>query len=166
MQGKPIWLGVTSAIFLFGLGVSWLTHGRGVVRNDVAKHVSIPTTLTVPMEVKAAYNGRDVLFRYRWPSPKPGIFHDVLRFEGGKWVVRGNAVPGSEPDGLHEDRVSMMVDDGSIPEFSRYGGYIAIGQRLAGFSDEVSGKEIAAHPYLGAKLTNWATVERFWPIAT
>ena len=67
-------------------------------------------------------------------------------------MVRGNAVAGSEPDGLHEDRVSMMVDDGSIPEFSRYGGYIAIGNRLAGFSDEVSGKEIAAHPYLGAKL--------------
>ena len=84
--------------------------------------------------------------------PNAGIFHDVLKFESGNWVVKGRAVPGSEPNGLHEDRVAMMVDDGSVPEFSRYGGYVAIGNRLAGMSDEVSGKEIAAHPYLGAKL--------------
>jgi hypothetical protein len=33
-------------------------------------------------------------------------------------------MPGSRPDGLHEDRVAMMLDDGSVPEFGRYGGYI------------------------------------------
>lgn len=76
----------------------------------------------------------------------------MLRFESGKWVVKGRAVPGSQPDGLHEDRIAMMLDDGGVPEFSRYGGYVTIGRRLAGFSDEVPGKQIAAHPYLGAKL--------------
>lgn len=141
-----------TAIFVAALGYSWFTHGSGVVRNDAKRHIAIPSPLTVPLQVQAAYNGQDAFFRYRWPSPKPGIFHDVLRFEGGKWVVKGRAVPGSEPDGLHEDRVAMMLDDGSIPEFSRYGGYITIGRRLAGFSDEVSGKDVAAHPYLGAKL--------------
>lgn len=140
------------AVFLAALGVSWATHGTGVVANDAKKHISVPSPLTVPLQVQAAYNGTDVFFRYRWPSPKPGIFHDLLRFEGGKWVVKGRAVPGSEPDGLHEDRVAMMLDDGSVPEFSRYGGYITVGRRLAGFSDEVSGKEVAAHPNLGAKL--------------
>ncbi len=140
------------AIFGGALGFSWFTHGTGVVVDDPKRQISVPSTLTVPLQVQAAYNGRDVFFRYRWPSPNPGIFHDVLRFESGKWVVRGAAVPGSQPDGLHEDRVSMMLDDGSVPEFSRYGGYITVGRRLAGFSDEVSGKEVAAHPYLGAKL--------------
>ncbi len=139
-------------IFLGALAFSWFTHGQGVVRNDPKQHIAIPTTLTIPLHVQAAYNGRDVHFRYRWPSPKPGIFHDVVRYEGGKWAVRGSPVPGSEPDGLHEDRVAMMLDDGSVPEFARYGGYITVGRRLTGFSDEVSGKEIAAHPYLGAKL--------------
>ena len=140
------------AIFLGTLGFSWFTHGRGVVIDDPKRHIAIPSPLTVPFDVQAAYNGRDVHFRYRWPSPKPGIFHDVLRFEGGKWIVKGRAVPGSEPDGLHEDRIAMMLDDGGVPEFSRYGGYVTVGRRLAGFSDEVSGKEIAAHPYLGTKL--------------
>lgn len=140
------------AVFVGALGFSWFTHGQGVVHNDPAHHISIPSPLTMPLQVQAAYNGRDVFFRYRWPSATPGIFHDLLRFEGGKWVVKGAAVPGSQPDGLHEDRVSMMVDDGSVPEFARYGGYITVGRRLAGFRDELSGKEVAAHPYLGAKL--------------
>ncbi len=152
MLGRKTLVYPALAVFLGTLGLSWFTHGGGVVQNDPSRHVSIPSPLTVPLQVQAAYNGRDVFFRYRWPSPTPGIFHDMLRFEGGKWVVKGAAVPGSQPDGLHEDRVAMMVDDGSVPEFSRYGGYITIGRRLAGFADEVSGKDIAAHPYLGAKL--------------
>jgi hypothetical protein len=140
------------AIFAGALGVSWFTHGQGVVGTDQSKHIAIPSPLTMPLQVQAAYNGRDMFFRYRWPSPKPGIFHDMLRFEGGKWVVQGRAVAGSQPDGLHEDRVAMMLDDGSVPEFSRYGGYVTVGSRLAGFTNEMSGKDVAAHPYLGAKL--------------
>lgn len=139
-------------VFAAALAGAWFTHGQGVVHNDPKHHISIPSALTMPLEVKVAYNGQDIVFRYRWPSPKPGIFHDVLKFDKGKWVVEGRAVPGSQPSGLHEDRISMMVDDGSVPEFGRYGGYVAVGRRLAGFSDEISGKEVAAHPYLGAKL--------------
>jgi hypothetical protein len=132
--------------------LSWVTHGTGVVHNDPKRNIAIPSQLLVPFQVQAAFNGADVYFRYRWPAPKAGIFHDVLRYKSGAWTVEGRAVPGPQPDGLHEDRVAMMVDDGSVPEFGRYGGYIAIGRRLAGFSDEASGKEVADHPYLGKKL--------------
>lgn len=44
----------------------------------------------------------------------------------------------------------MMVDDGSVPEFARYGGYYAIGDGLAEMSDAADSAEVAAHPYLGA----------------
>lgn len=143
-----------ASTMLFGgaLALSWFTHGTGVVVDDANKHISVPQNLTVPLQVQAAYNGADVYFRYRWAAPTPGIFHDMLRFTGGKWEVKGNAVPGSQPDGLHEDRVSMMLDDGSVPEFGRYGGYIAIGDKLAGFTVEADGKAIKDHPYLGKKL--------------
>ncbi|MBL8662833.1 MAG: hypothetical protein JNM29_08405 [Candidatus Odyssella sp.] len=139
-------------VFVGVLGLSWITHGTGVVKNDPKRHISIPAQLTVPLQVQSAYNGTDVYFRYRWPSPNAGIHHDVLRFTKGAWVVQGSAVPGSQPDGLHEDRVAMMVDDGSVPEFGRYGGYVAIGNKLAGFTDEASGREVREHPYLGKKL--------------
>jgi hypothetical protein len=56
---------------------------------------------------------------------------------------------GSEPHGLHEDRVAMMLDDGGVPEFARYGGYITIGDGLVGLTNEVDGAEVEAHPYLG-----------------
>jgi hypothetical protein len=149
---KRVALYASLVIFLGVLGVSWLTHGTGVVRNDRERRISIPQRLTIPLQVQVAYNESSIFFRYRWPSPSPGIYHDVLRYDGNAWVVRGEQVPGSEPDGLYEDRVSMMVDDGSVPEFGRYGGYITIGRRLAGFSDAVGGRDIQAHPYLGQRL--------------
>ncbi|BDG71745.1 ethylbenzene dehydrogenase-related protein [Roseomonas fluvialis] len=147
-------IGLVSGLVVFGgaLGLSWWTHGSGVVRDDPSRHISIPQALTVPLTVQVAHNGTDVWFRYRWPAPNAGIFHDMLRFDGTAWQVRGGAAPGSNPDGLHEDRVSMMLDDGSVPEFGRYGGYFAIGDRLAGFTVEASGREIAAHPELGRRL--------------
>jgi len=119
-----------------GLLTSWATHGTGVVANDPERNISIPETLTVPLQVQAAYNSSTMFFRYRWPAERPGIFHDVLVYQDGEWQRRGNAVPGSNPDGLHEDRVAMMLDDGSVPEFQRYGGYIAIGAGLAGLTTE------------------------------
>jgi hypothetical protein len=57
---------VSIAIFLGALGMSWLTHGTGVVRNDSARNIYVPTELTIPLQVKAAYNGRNMFFRYRW----------------------------------------------------------------------------------------------------
>ncbi len=139
-------------IFAGVLALSWVTHGTGVIVNDPDRNISIPDQLTVPLQVKAAYNGQDVLFRYRWPAARPGIFHDVLRYENGNWIVEGSAVPGSEPSGMHEDRVAMMVDDGSVPEFGRYGGYITVGDGIEGFTEHADGDAVEAHPYLGAQI--------------
>ena len=54
-------------------------------------------------------------------------------------------------EGIYEDRVAMMVDDGSVPEFARYGGYIAIGDRMRFFTNEAKAEEVKAHPYLGTE---------------
>lgn len=124
------------ALFSGALLVSWFTHGTGVVHDDPERNISIPETLTVPLQVQAAYNDRDIFFRYRWPSASMGIFHDVLRFEDGKWIREGRDMPGPNPFGAHEDRVAMMLDDGSVPDFGRYGGYITVGAGLAGLTDE------------------------------
>jgi hypothetical protein len=142
---KRTLLFLSVVLFLGVLALSWFTHGTGVIQNDASRSISIPKQLTVPLQVKAAYNDSNIFFRYRWPAARPGIFHDVLKFEKGNWVVQGRAVPGSEPSGLHEDRVAMMVDDGSVPEFSRYGGYITVGQGIATFTEHASGDAVKAH---------------------
>ena len=138
-------------IFLAALALSWFTHGTGVIRNDVSRNIFIPDALTMPLQVKAAYNGRDMFFRYRWPAKQATIYHDMLKFEGGKWVRFGASVAGPQRQGIYEDRVTMLVDDGSVPEFAKYGGYIAVGDRMRFFTDEAKAAEVRAHPYLGQK---------------
>lgn len=146
--------GLVAALALFGGGLllSWVTHGTGVVHDDPKRNISIPTQLTVPLQVQAAYNDTNMFFRYRWPAEKPGIFHDVVKFEDGKWVRKGKGHPGPEPDGLQEDRVAMMLDDGSVPEFARYGGYLAIGSGIDTFTKHAGEEEVKANPHLGKKL--------------
>ncbi|MBE0413728.1 ethylbenzene dehydrogenase-related protein [Yoonia sp.] len=148
-------LPIASLLFLGGLAVSWATHGTSIVVNDPARNISIPDTLTVPLQVQAAYNDTTMFFRYRWPAANPGIFHDVLVYQDGKWERRGDGVPGSNPDGLHEDRVAMMLDDGSVPEFARYGGYITVGAGLAGLTDEAPEEVTKYLPATRNRLGAW-----------
>jgi hypothetical protein len=150
------------ALFLGALGLSWLTHGTGVIKDDLGQNIYIPKELTMPLQVMVAYNDRDIFFRYRWPARQPSIYHDMLKFEGGKWIRHGDSVPGPQRDGIYEDRVTMLVDDGSIPEFARYGGYIAIGDRMRFFTTEAKAAEVRAHPYLGAKR-NQTEVRKYLP---
>lgn len=138
-----------SALFLAGFVALWGSNGTGVVKNDPEKNIAIPSELMMPLQVRASYNQERIFFQYRWPAENPSYLHDVFKFEDGSWKRYGNAVPGSEPHGLHEDRVAMMVDDGSIPDFARYGGYITVGSGLAKMSDEASKDEVINHPYLG-----------------
>ena len=159
---KKIFVYLSAAIFLCVLGLSWLTHGTGVIKNDVARNIFIPKELTTPLQVKAAYNGRDIFFRYRWPTRQPSIYHDMIRFEGGKWVRQGASIAGPEPKGIYEDRLAMLVDDGSVPEFGKYGGYITVGDRMRFFTNEATAAEVKAHPYLGQKR-NQAEVGKHLP---
>ena len=148
---KPRLLWLVLALFMAALLLAWLFHGTGVVRNDLARNIHIPDELSMPLQVKAAQDGKNIYFRYRWPAREPHIYHDMLRFEGGKWVRVGKSVPGPQPQGIYEDRVAMMVDDGAVPEFGRYGGYITIGDGMRFFTHEAKKSEVQAHPYLGGK---------------
>lgn len=149
--GRSTLLAAALAVFAAALGVSWLFHGTGVVRNDVARNIFVPDELTMPLQVKAAYDGDRIFFRYRWPAKQPSIYHDMLRFEGGKWVRYGDSEAGPQPQGIYEDRVTMLVDDGGVPEFEKYGGYITIGDRMRFFTNEAKGDIVRNHPYLGQK---------------
>lgn len=56
---------------------------------------------------------------------------------------------------MHEDRVAMMLDDGSVPAFSRYGGYITVGDGLAGLTAEAP-KEVTKYlPRTRNRLGKW-----------
>jgi hypothetical protein len=50
----------------------WLYHSTGVIRSDVERNIYIPEQLTMPLQVKAAYDGAKIHFRYRWLAARPG----------------------------------------------------------------------------------------------
>ena len=110
-------LSTATGVFLAVLALSWMVHGTGVVKNDLSRNIFIPEELTMPLQVKAAFDGQKIFFRYRWPAREPHIYHDMLKYEGGKWVRIGRSVAGPQPEHIYEDRVTMLVDDGAVPEF-------------------------------------------------
>jgi Ethylbenzene dehydrogenase len=131
---KRFSLYLSLALFVGIFAVVWATQGTGVIEDDPERSIAIPKELTTSLQVKAAYDGENIYFRYRWPVDRPSIFHDVLVYQDGKWVKRAGDEIGPDPDFLTEDRVAMMIDDGSVPLFGRYGGYITIGEGLTTFT--------------------------------
>lgn len=134
MARRTTYLAASAAIFTGLLVAAWVTHGTGIVKDDPERNIVIPDELMSELQVKVAYDGEDIWFRYRWPVERPAIFNDVLVYNDGKWEKRGGETLGPNPDFLTEDRVAMMIDDGSVPLFSRYGGYITIGDGLTTFT--------------------------------
>lgn len=127
-------LAVVTALFCAALLLSYLSHGTGVVRNDPARNIWIPGELTMPLQLQVAYDDEQVFFRYRWPAKEPHVYTDLLRYEGGRWQRQARTPIGPDPDGIAEDRLTMMVDDGRVPEFQRYGGYITVGANMRDFT--------------------------------
>jgi hypothetical protein len=150
-QKRSRLLGAAVVLFVAALAISWLFHGTGVIGNDLSRNIYIPEELTMPLQVKAAYDGERIFFRYRWPAKQPSIYHDMLRYEGGKWVRYGDSETGPQLQGIYEDRVTMLVDDGGVPEFEKYGGYITVGDRMRFFTGQATAEQVRAHPYLGKK---------------
>ncbi|MFO7706384.1 MAG: ethylbenzene dehydrogenase-related protein [Halopseudomonas sp.] len=141
------------------LGLAWITHGNGIIQNDPDRNISIPDELTIPLQVQAAFNDTHMYFRYRWPANQPHVLHDVLVYQDGEWLTKGGGMPGPNPEGFHEDRVSMMLDDGSVPGFSRYGGYIAIGAGAAGLTNEAPQEVTKSLPGTRVDVTDWASIQ-------
>ena len=134
MATRVTYLVASTAIFSGLLVAAWLTHGTGIVRDDPERNIVIPDELNSTLQVKVAYDGETIWFRYRWPAPDPNLINDLLVLENGGWSLRKGSEVGPDPDRLVQDRVAMMVDDGSGPLFSRYGGYITVGDGLTSFT--------------------------------
>lgn len=163
MNKSTVSLSLLAALFI-ALALAWIFNGQGVMEDDESREIAIPTTLEIPLQVRAAYNGERIFFQYRWPAQRPGIHMDVYKFEGGKWVEYGEDKPGPQAHIFLEDRVAMMVDDGSVPEFGHYGGYVAIGAGLDSFSNAAAQKDVEAHPYLGKDKKKQAVVTKYLPL--
>lgn len=104
-----------------------------------------PDKLTSEVRVKAAFNGQEMFWLFEWATPDGGnLFHDVLVYEDGKWVKHGDSGVGADADGLREDRVIIMVDDGDVPGFANQGCYTACHNGLDSMSDAYNTETVQA----------------------
>lgn len=102
-----------------------LTFAVRVSTMEMPAH--IPDNPSRMLQVQAAYDDETMYFRFQWKTDQPSWYHDIMAYEGGKWVRYPVSVgAGEDLMGLWEDSVSIMIDDGSIKGFSNFGGWLTI----------------------------------------
>ncbi len=117
-------------------------------------NVYIPdkSELSKSLRVAAFFNHEYIQIRFQFDTDHPSWYHDYLVYENGNWNRLGHGVPGPEKYGMYEDRIAMMLDDGSVPGFAKYGGYVVMHPGIAGRTDEAPTEEVRAHPWHGVHL--------------
>lgn len=65
------------------------------------------------VEIKAAYDDEYLYMRFQWASERPGISHQLLQFDGEKWVKRGDTKPNATMPS-YEDRLTVTVTDRNL----------------------------------------------------
>jgi hypothetical protein len=121
---------------------------RGIY--DPAEGIVSPDEIAFDLDIRAAFDGQDIVFRYDFPTPEPAYHHDVVVYRDGEWIRAGSGPIGPEAHGLHEDRVAMLVDDGSVKGFANQGGWLTCHEDLPGIFAAADDEELEGHPVLGA----------------
>jgi len=62
------------------------------------------------------------------------------------WAVEGD----NEYTGFYEDRVSFLLDDGSVEGFGEFGGWLTAHERMRSLPGEVPESEVRGHEHFGA----------------
>jgi len=113
----------------------------------------------IDLGVQAAYDGENAYFRFQWKTRNdfPGIAHPHWRFDGQEWKVIGwprldEEVWGEGQPAIYEDRLSMMVDDGSVPSFAEQGCWLSCHTAMRDMPDQAKSDDVKAHPLLGEGL--------------
>ncbi len=154
-------------VLLLGMPVVVPRVFEPVVRDDPERNIDIPDELLIPRYFKAAYNEETMLFRFELPTAEPSWYHDYWIYEGDcHWRRQGRSPMGREPKLIYEDRITFFVDDGRVPEFGKYGGFVtASTEAMRFFTQEASAEEVRAIPRLSGQsdLRKWLPETRTDP---
>jgi hypothetical protein len=113
------------------------------------------------LKVQAAYDAKNLYLRYQWKTDNAysGTEHQYLRFDGKEWKVWGypkldKPVQERKHQGIYEDRMSIMLDDGKVPGFARQGCWLTCHDGQRDMSKQFTKEEVAANPMLTAIKKN------------
>ena len=121
---------------------------------DYDRNVYIPALddLVRTLEVAFVYNRDSVQVRYRFATDRPSWYHQYLVHENDEWIRYGSGGGGPDRHGLYEDRISMMLDDGSVDGFAEIGGFVAMHPGMRTLTSAVSAGKVREHHHLGGRL--------------
>ena len=109
------------------------------------------------LKVQAAYDDKNAYLRFQWKTLNDyaGTEHQYLRFDGKEWKVWGfpkldKIVQDRQMQGIYEDRMSIMIDDGKVPNFGKQGCWLTCHDGERDMQKQFTKEEVAANPMLTA----------------
>ncbi len=113
----------------------------------------------IDLAVQAAHDSDNLYFRFQWKTrnPYPGSAHPHWQYDGKEWKALGwpqlhKKVWGEGQPAIYEDRLSMMIDDGSVPMFAEQGCWLSCHDGMRDMQDLAPTDSVKAHPLLGKSL--------------
>lgn len=121
------------------------------------------------LKVQAAYDSKNVYLRFQWKTLNdyPGTEHQYLRFDGSEWKVWGfpkldKIVQDRQMQGLYEDRMSVMIDDGKVPGFDKQGCWLTCHDGQRDMQKQFTRDEIANNALM--KAIKRSDVRKYLPL--
>lgn len=109
---------------------------------------------TIPLAVQVAYDNEFAYFRFQWKTKNsyPGDAYPMYRFDGKEWKLHGGPrldarVRKGELPAVYEDRLSMMIDDGSVPGFANQGCWLTCHNGERDAPNQATADEVKANPF-------------------
>jgi hypothetical protein len=126
----------------------------------------------VDLKVQSAYDSENLYFRFQWKTNKnrPGDMHNFMLFDGEKWAFYGGprsskrVQDGSHPP-LYEDRLAIMLDDGSVPGFKEQGCWLTCHTGMRDMPNRPTKEQVQAHPVLGKGGLKKSDVRKYLPLS-
>ncbi|ELY91731.1 cytochrome C-552/DMSO reductase-like, heme-binding domain-containing protein [Natrialba hulunbeirensis JCM 10989] len=124
------------------------------------------------MRTQIAYNDERIFFRFNWAQPDPGGWlHDMLVYRDGSWERFAEPSPWvprrSDEDhtGFYEDRVSFLLDDGSVEGFEQFGGWLTAHRGMRSLPSEVPPETVQNHDHFGSEGLDKTDIRKYIPQA-
>jgi hypothetical protein len=121
------------------------------------------------LKVQAAFDDKNAYLRFQWATKsktRPSIDYPGYRFDGKEWKAYGgpqlnaDVLAGKKP-AIYEDRMSIMLDDGKVPNFAKQGCWLTCHDGERDMPKLATKEEVAANPLM--KAIKKADVRKYLP---
>jgi Ethylbenzene dehydrogenase len=132
-------------------------RGNEIVKGGALEPTPIPgKNGAIELNTQAAHDAEYVYFRFQWKTNlnREGRMHDYIRYDGNQWKWYGHdradkSVRSGEQPPLYEDRFSIMLDDGKVPQFAQRGCWVTCHNGMRDTKDSVGAEAVKRHPLFG-----------------